>query len=446
MKHNSTPIAQPALWTRRDMLKWGAAGVGAACLPSRLLRAAEPTKKLRVAAIFTEFTYRSHAHVLLENFVQPYIFRGKLVDPNMEVVSMYGDQFPEQEIGHQVSKQFNIPIVPSIREALTLGGKNLAVDAVLSIGEHGHYPKNDFDQVMYPRKQFFDGIVGVMRETGQVAPIFNDKHLSYRWDWASEMYNTAKEMKIPFMAGSSVPLAERTPPMELPPETEFDDLLLVHGGGFDGYDFHGLEVLQSLTESRKGGETGVESVQYLTGPAVWKAAEEKLWNPELVEPALKPSFKEKAAKWREFTPNPILIIVRYKDGLHAPMLSVPGSEWCFGCRLKGDSAIHATRFHVGPWQNRNLFKALSHAIQHFFRTGVSPYPLERTLLTTGMTEAACHSAKTGEKPFPTPYLDIHYQPRDYRAFRENGESWKILTYAVPEPKGMETLGGISVPK
>lgn len=401
------------------------------------------TPKVRVAALFTAFTYRSHAHVILENFLKPYLFRGEIIEPQMEVVSLWGDQFPEGEMARRVSEEFHIPLMPTIREALTLGGNTLAVDAVLSIGEHGTYPYNELGQHMYPRKRFFDEIVAVMRETGQVVPLFSDKHFSYRWDWAKEMYDTTQALPIPFMAGSSVPLAHRIPMLELPPGAVFDEVLLVHGGGPDSYDFHALETLQSLVESRRGGETGVSSVQCLQGEAVWKAAEEKLWNPDLVEVALRPELGEKAREWRGMSPDPYLILVRYKDGLIAPLVTVPGNRWAFACRLHGETEPQGCNFHVGPWVNRNLFKALSHAIQTFFRTKQPPYPLERTLLTTGITEAVMQSRHANGIVQPTPHLEFSYQPRDFSEFRENGASWDILTYDVPEPEWLEPLGGLT---
>ena len=58
--------------------------------------------------------------------------------------------------------------------------------------------------------------MSMLRRSNRFVPIFNDKHLSYRWDWAKEMVDTAAKLGIPFMAGSSVPLAQRIPPFELP--------------------------------------------------------------------------------------------------------------------------------------------------------------------------------------------------------------------------------------
>src|SRR5207248_1239514 len=150
--------------------------------------------------------------------------------------------------------KFEIPMYKTISEALCLGGDRLMVDAVLSIGEHGKYPINQKGQTEYPRKRFFDEIIAVFRRSGKVAPVFSDKHLSYRWDWAKQMYDMARELKVPFMAGSSVPLAQRRPPLELPAGAMLDEAVSIHGGGLESYDFHGLEVLQSMVESRHSHE------------------------------------------------------------------------------------------------------------------------------------------------------------------------------------------------
>jgi len=225
--------------------------------------------RLKVAAVLTAFTYRSHAHVLLENFLEPYLFNGKLTTSGIEVVSFYVDQFSERDMAREVAAKYNIKIYPTIPGALCLGGEKLAVDGVLSIGEHGKYPINEKGQQEYPRKRFFDEIVAVFRRSGRVAPMFNDKHLSYRWDWAKQMFDTARLMKIPLMAGSSVPLAERRPPMEIPRGAKIIEAVSIHSGPVESYDFHGLEVLQSMVEFRRGAENGVARVQFLQGEALW---------------------------------------------------------------------------------------------------------------------------------------------------------------------------------
>jgi len=417
------------------------ATIGGTCLSQ--LAQAKRAHRPKVAAIFTVFTHRSHAHVILENFLEPYLFNGKLTDPGVDVVSFWGDQFPSGDMAHDVSKQYKIPLYKTIDQALCRGGKELAVDAVLSIGEHGSYPQTELGQTMYPRKRFFDEIVAVMKRSNRFVPLYSDKHLSYRWDWAKEMYDTTVKYNIPFMAGSSVPLAQRRPPLELPPGREIEHAVSIHGGPPESYDFHGLEVLQSMVESRKGGETGVSKVEFLAADALWNAAKAGRWSTDLAEAALGAEFgKDRvsiAEANGEHTPHGLL--VTYKDGLTAIVLKVGDSStrWDFACRFKGENQIHATSFYVGPWENRNLFKALSHAIQSHFMHGQAPYPVERTLLVTGTLEAAMRSRKE-KRPLATPYLEFAYAPRDYKAMREMGASWKILTDDVPQPEGINPNG------
>src|SRR5437762_7822517 len=120
--------------------------------------------------------------------------------------------------------------------------------------------------------------------------MFNDKHFSYRWDWARQMYDVCQENRLPFMAGSSVPLAQRRPELELPANAAIEEAVSIHGGGLESYDFHGLEVLQSLVESRKGGETGVASIEFLAGDALFQAAQKGRWSLRLAEAAMATEF------------------------------------------------------------------------------------------------------------------------------------------------------------
>lgn len=431
--------------TRRQFLQIASAAATCAAAPS--LHAADG-KRPKVAAIFTELRLRSHAYNILIQFMGPLLFRGQRVDPGVDVVSFYADQFPEGDMARDVSKQFKVPLYKTIDEAMCLGGKELAVDAVLLIGEHGTYPVNELSQRMYPRKEFFDQIVAVIKRSGRPVPIFNDKHISYRWDWSKAMYDEAQKLKIPLMAGSSVPLAERRPMIELPADAVVEEAVSIHGGGIESYDFHGFEVLQSMIEARRGGETGISSVELLAGEPYKQALANKRWSLELAETAM--AAEQAAAMQRQTRPSLSLppaeprrgdhaLVLTYKDGTKATVLKVGSTSdrWNFACRLRGRDKPLATAFYNGPWGNRNLFAALSNAILHCFKTGRSPYPVERTLLASGVVDAAMHSHAAGGKPIATPQLEFAYQPQDFRAFRETGESWKVLTPEVPQPTTFE---------
>jgi hypothetical protein len=432
---------------RRAFLRGTASALALATSPA--LRAANepPRKRPRVAVILTEFTYRSHAHVILENCVERYYFNGNVTDPGIDVVSLYVDQFPEKrDMARDFSKTYNIPIYSTIADALQLGGDELAVDGVISIGEHGEYPMTDRWQRMYPRKRFFDEIVAVFRKSGRVVPLFNDKHLSYRFDWSAEMMQVARELKIPFMAGSSVLLAQRRPPLELPANAQIEEAVSIHSGPVESYDFHGLEVLQSMVEARRGGETGVNEIQLIEGDEVWKAARDGRWSYPLAQAAMQAQAGKDVGPLETFVEpkdgkqHPVhAILIKYRDGLKGTVLRLGQSatRWNFACRLAGKSEPLATSFYVGPWENRNLFKALSHAIQTHIREKRAPYPVERTHLVTGMLAAAMDSRFEKNSAIATPQLDIAYQPLDYRALREMGETWKIITEDQPQPPGID---------
>jgi hypothetical protein len=270
-----------------------------------------------------------------------------------------------------------------------------------------------------------------MQRSRRFVPIFNDKHLFYDWHAARQMYDTCRQHEIPFMAGSSVPLAQRRPALELPANAEIEEAVSIHGGGVEVYDFHALEVLQSMIEARRGGETGVASVEFLSGDALFAAARQGRWSLRLAEAAMGteftsvPDLSQPIRGERAIEPHGILI--QYRDGVRATVLQVGSNSvrWNFACKLAHDNRPRATRFHTGPYGNRCLFMALSHAIQDHFTQRRSPYPVERTLLTTGLTDAAVRSRAAGQR-LDTPHLHIAYAARDYRAMREMGESWRVL--------------------
>jgi hypothetical protein len=438
--HDGTP------YSRRQFLHHaGTFGAALAVAPFTGTRgdkafSADPAARPKVAAVATEITFRSHAHVILENFVEPYLFNGQLKTSPVELVSVYIDQPSDRDMARQLTNDYGIPVFKSIDAALCRGGNDLAVDGVVSIGEHGRYPVNDLGQREYPRKRFFDEIVAVMKRSNRFVPLFNDKHLSFRWDWAKEMYDTARRHGIPFMAGSSVPLAQRRPALEIPADAEFTDIVSVHGGPVEGYDFHALEVLQSLVEFRRGGETGVASVQFLEGRDLWRAADRGRWSVDLLEAAMSAESNRHQIPLRQLLESPPHgILVEYKDGLKAAVIRVGTSStrWDVACRLKGQNQILATQYYVGPWNNRGLFRALAHAIQQHFVQKKAPYPVERTLLVTGVLDAAMHSRHDGGKTVPTPHLEVGYESFDFRPVRELGKTWEIVKEDTPEPQGFK---------
>ncbi|HTE20819.1 MAG TPA: hypothetical protein VK689_20835 [Armatimonadota bacterium] len=68
----------------------------------------------------------------------------------------------------------------------------------------------------------------------------------------------------------------------------------------------------------------------------------------------------------------------------------------------------ATEFYLQNSPPHSHFSYLSLNVEQMFLTGKATYPVERTLLTTGVLEAALESRYQGHVRVETPYLDVRY--------------------------------------
>ena len=395
------------------------------------------TQSKKIAAIITEYRPNSHADVIVTKFLKGIPTDEGMIAPRIEIASMYVDQFAENDLSRQFAEEHNVPIYGSIPRALTLGDKELAVDGVLLIGEHGDYAWNEKLQQLYPRKYFMEQICGVFATSGRVVPVFNDKHLSYNWHDAKWMYDRAQQLGAPFMAGSSLVTCWRDPWLEHDLETPVQEAVAIGYSGLDIYGFHTLEVLQCLVERRVGGETGVSAVTCLEGEAVWQAARDGLWSQELAQAAcavVTPENK-KEGSMEENCVNPAVFIVEYRDGFRAAVLMLNGHITTLGYAARVDGAVQASEFYCQPGPPHGHFSYLSLNIEEMFVTGRPSYPVERTLLTTGVLEAALDSRHQGHVRLDTPHLDVSYRSYDQLPFRAAGTRPTGATLASWPPTG-----------
>ncbi len=410
---------------RRDWLK----GVGAAALlggPLLPTGRAQPRgrDKLPVAAVVTVYTNNSHADVIVGKILEGFQQDGG-PGPNLRLATLYADQVPAGDMSRRLAEQHGFQIAQTIDAALTGGGDQLEVAGVLSIGEHGNYPYTpDTRQHMYPRRRFFDEIVASFRRAGQVAPLFNDKHLSYAFVDARHMFDTARQLEIPFLAGSSLPVTWRVPPLELPLGSEIEASLGIGYGGLESYGFHALETHQCMVERRRGGETGVAAVQAVRGDAIWRAESKGRWSRELFDALLKVIPDVPAGDPRQrLGENAAFYLIEYRDGLKATVAMANGVARHFGfaVKLRGRRQPLATWFKLQDGKPYGHFAYLLRAIEHTVHTRTAAYPVERTLLTTGILDRAMHSLAADGQRWETPELAISYQPRDWPFAREEGE-------------------------
>jgi len=383
---------------RRDFLKLPAA----AALP-------QAGQRKKIAALTTTYHLRSHADDIITRFLEGYWINDRYYASPCDIVSLYIDQIHPADVGYRLAAAYNFPVVGSIAEALTQGTGKLAVDGVLLVAEHGDYPFNDKQQQLYPRFKFFQQVVDTFRSSGRAVPVYCDKHLSWNWDEAKRMYDWSHELHFPLMAGSSVSVTFRRPELDYPLGVEFEDALMVGNGWVtDGGIFHDLEVLQRFVERRRGGENGVRSVQHIQGDEVWRAAGQGRWSRELMHAAL--SRAERLGPGRpEEVKQPVACLIEYNDGFRGAVVALGGlvNEYLAAFRVKGRPAIDSTLCYVPP-ENSNNFSMLIHGIAQMFEMGRSPYPVERTLLTTGALSFLMESAFQGHKQVETPALRIAY--------------------------------------
>ena len=397
----------------------------------------------RIAAIVTEYRHKSHAQGIVDRFLDGYAWEGRHYRPSLDVVSLYVDQKPPTDLSREREQRHpGLKVYPTIAEALTRGGDRLAVDGVLIIGEHGRYPRNDKGQRLFPRYEFFQQTADVFRRSGRSVPVFNDKHLSWNWDWAKSIVATAKAMGFPLMAGSSLPVTWRLPAVDVPLGAEVVEAVCIGYGGLDSYDFHGLESLQCLVERRKGGETGVRAVTALRGENVWKALRSGSWDAggcdlELVEGCLCRSFRltsprpgygnayPELAQMPALASDPVLYRIEYADGIKGSLLMLSGlvSDFTVAIRIKGQRELISTQMYLPGLSPRqtlpDFFNPLVRHVETLFTTGTPPYPIERTLLTTGVLATAIDSLHKGQKRIDTPDLErVRYTaPRESTFWR-----------------------------
>ncbi len=405
-----------AHFTRRTFLQ------GAAAAPLLGQAAGQPK---RIAIIGTVFRLSSHAQHIGDRFIIGYPFAGEWHKPNTRVVSMYMDQKPANDLSAARAKEFGFTVYPTIAEAVRCGGSKLAVDAVLIIGEHGDYRVNEKGQTLYPRYEFFEQVTKVFEADGRSVPVYNDKALSYSFEKAKAMRDASRRLKFPMLAGSSLPVTWRLPEMELPLGCEIDDALMVGSGGSDAMDYHALEAMQCMVERRRGGERGVKSVQLIEGDAVWQAGDQGRWSKEMLSAALSRSDNLKGLSVKDgrtqdmvktgvlpgLVRNPWAYFIEYRDGTKATllMLSDAVGDFNFAAKVKGKAAIQSTQFLLTPDPNVTYSACLASKIEQMIETGVAPYPVERTLLVSGMLESCLDSRVQGHRRLETPHLSVEYR-------------------------------------
>lgn len=403
-------------------------------------QAASPQDEiLPVTALITAYYPVSHADVIVSKVLEGYQRNGESPRPGLKLVSMWVEQDHEHDISRSLAEKHGVRLCRSIDEAITLGSDRVQVAGVLGIAEHGDYPLTpDTQQKMYPRRRYFDKTVATFDRCGQCVPYFNDKHLSYRWEDAQAMVETARDRGFPLLAGSSLPLTWRLPVLELPLECDIEEALTIGYGPLEDYGFHALEAHQCMLERRQGGESGVSAVRVAIGRQIRETEKNGEWSSELFAAARKvmPGNPTDTAAWDPLTVKhensryqPAAYLLKHRDGLKSAVIMAAGLSggFAFACRLRGEKQPRACWFKLQDWGVFGHFSYLLQAFEATIRRGQAVYPVERTLLTTGILDRCMQGIAAGGNRQETPELTIAYQPTDW-GFANHPQSRLILPH------------------
>ena len=405
------------LFSRRTMLGiTGMAGLTALTGISSAAVAGTAAKRPRIACLVSYWgAPRSHADWIITKLLDGYWWDGAHTPSRVEVVAIYIHQLPESGLGQKIAKSKNIPIFKTAAEAVTLGGKELAVDGVVIVAEHGEYPTNLKGQWMLPRWWIYQQVVRVFEQSKRSVPVFNDKHLSYSWDEAKWMFDKSRELNFPLTGGSSIPTYYRTPEIELEIDTPIRTSIVVGDTADEGALFHCVDVLQAFAERRKGGETGVRSVQCIRGPETWKWTERNPWAAKLLE-SVRIKFDLNPGHFQEHK-SPNVCIVEYNDGTKAAVISGQGVGWTYAGEIHGhkDPTIISILGWPGPFAQYHASNSQPHWITEMMVTKKEPFNAERLLLSTGIVSYNMDSNwENGQysaigRRIETPFMNMTYR-------------------------------------
>jgi hypothetical protein len=191
-----------------------------------------------------------------------------------------------------------------------------------------------------------------------------------------------------------------------------------------------------MVERRQGGESGVKWLHAWRGEKFWQAYQDGVFPRDLAEAALCRSHTLKPCRegfndifpgfddMRRLVADPVAYQYQHADGLKCTMLLLNGlvEDFNFAARLAGSADLFSTQMYLPMPPARttlaNFFSPLVNNVEKMFLTGKPTYPVERALLTTGLTAAGVESLYRGQVRYETPHLSVRYTaPRESTFWR-----------------------------
>ena len=400
-----------------------------AAIPSTALagrpRGLGKSQRKKLAIIASRWTPFSPAQQVGDRFLIGYPRDHRWHHPEMDLAALYVEHRPEGDQSRDRAAEFGFQIYPSIAETLRCGSSRLEVDGVLILAGQGGDPRSEPSDT-----NFFQPMAEVFEKNGRAVPVYIDQPLTF--EQAREMVEVSRQLKFPVLAGSSLPLTWRLPPLELPMGCVVEQALMVGVGPLRSDRYRALEAMQCMLERRRGGETGVRSVQRVEGEAVWKAGDSGGWSKELLEAALarsdslqgptsvdgRPRDLANNGELPRLVKHPEAYLVDYSDGLRGTLLMLNGGvrDFTFAARLGGVPRVQSTQFFLPPKPNLAGSTCLVAQVEDMIQSGQTPVPPERALVVSGILDRCPESKVKGQVQRDTPALNLSYQPSRESSF------------------------------
>ena len=240
---------------------------------------------------------------------------------------------------------------------------------------------------------------------------------------ARQLEKLASSRRVTLLAGTPLGVTWRLPPVEIPKRARLKDALIVVQGKAPAAEFDGLEGLMPLIERRRGGEKGIRSVRFLEGDALWRAGEAGQWSWPLLASALSRSDSPQGDSVRDgrtqdlaglglvqkLAREPRGWVMEHRDGLRSAILVLDGviADYNFAV-LTSDGGIISAQVYRPPAPADHQFTRLAEVIEDFFRSGMRPWPVERSILIAGLLEVFRNPASRSGQLIPTPGLGLTY--------------------------------------
>ena len=225
-------------------------------------------------------------------------------------------------------------------------------------------------------------------------PIFVPGVLASSQGGRSESIGNGRSPTFSAADGNSRTLRVSIAGAEPPDRARVREALIVVQGELFSAELNGLEGLLPLLERRKNGNASVKRIRYLADDALWRAGEKGEWSWPLLAAALSRSHTPQGNALVDGRTEDLVRLglvtklaraprgwlLEHTDGLRSAILVLDGvvGDINVALSVQGHGTLSAQLFRPPPPQQEH-YSRLAAALLDFFRSGVAPWPPERSL-------------------------------------------------------------------